>query len=83
MTGVENQMLPMERFGFTEETFYTWSLTPLYGGTDRLLGLYNAPFETTHQTRSKRALNTLLKLAQETAFADSVSTFWSKILKGS
>jgi hypothetical protein len=78
---VEDQMLPIERHGFLEETFYSWSLTPLYGGTSQILGLYNAPFETTRQTRSARALRTLLRLGQETALANSVSTFWPQILK--
>jgi len=45
-----------------------------------MLGLYNAPFETTRQTRGARAMQTLLKLAQETALAKSVATFWPKIL---
>ena len=78
---VEDQMLPIERHGFLEETFYSWSLTPLYGGTSQVLGLYNAPFETTRQTRSARALRTLLRLGQETALANSVSNFWPQILK--
>lgn len=38
---VESQMLPIERNGFLEETFYTWSLTPLFGGTDRVMGFYS------------------------------------------
>jgi hypothetical protein len=42
-----DQMLPIECQGFMEETFYTSNLIPLYGGTDQMLGLYNAPFETT------------------------------------
>ena len=45
-----------------------------------MLGLYNSPFETTRQTRGTRAMKTLLKLAQETAMAQSVATFWPKIL---
>ena len=65
-----------------EETFYTWSLNPLYGGTDQILGLYNAPFETTRHTRSARALQTLFKVGQETALAKSVSSFWAQTLKG-
>lgn len=77
---VTEQMLPIERFGFLEETFYTWSITPLYGGTKEIQGLYNAPFETTKQTRASRAMKTLLRLGQETALATTVSTFWPKIL---
>jgi hypothetical protein len=54
----------------------------LYGGTKDILGLYNAPFETTQQIRGARALQTLLRLGQETNLAKSVSTFWPQILKG-
>jgi hypothetical protein len=45
-----------------------------------MLGLYNAPFETTKQTRGARAMRTLVKLSQETGLADSVKSFWPKIL---
>lgn len=54
----------------------------MYGGTKDILGLYNAPFETTQQIRGARALQTLLRLGQETNLAKSVSTFWPQILKG-
>jgi PAS domain S-box-containing protein len=77
---VEEQMLPINRRGFEEETYYTWSLTPLYGGTPYLLGLFNAPFETTRQTIYDRRTKTLLKLGEEVALAKSVSSFWQKIL---
>lgn len=78
---VSEQMLPIKRFGFVQETYYTWSLTPLYGGTSRILGLYNAPFDTTRQTRAARATQTLLKLGQDTALAHTVSDFWGETLK--
>ena len=75
---MDSQMLPIERRGFLEETFFTRSLTPLYGGTDNLLGLYNAPFETTRQTISDRRTRTLLKLGEEVAVAKSVRSFCNK-----
>ena len=37
----ENDYLPIERFGMLEETFFSWSWTPLYGGTDKILGCKN------------------------------------------
>ncbi|CAG8980025.1 hypothetical protein HYALB_00005199 [Hymenoscyphus albidus] len=77
---ISEQMLPIHRFGFLQETYYTWSLSPLYGGTTKILGMYNAPFETTRQTRAARAFQTLLKLGQDTALAQTVSGFWGKTL---
>jgi hypothetical protein len=53
----------------------------LYGGTQQILGLYNAPFEVTQQIRGSRALQTLLTMGQETALAKSVSTFWPQLLR--
>lgn len=53
----------------------------MYGGTDYILGLYNAPFETTRQQRAARALKTLLRLSQETSLAQTVAEFWPRILK--
>jgi hypothetical protein len=32
----ENDPLPMERHGYLEETFISWSIVPIYGGTDRI-----------------------------------------------
>ena len=74
-------MLPINRRGFEEETYCTWSLTPLYGGTNTLLGLYNAPFETTRQTINNRRTRTLLKLGESVALAKSVSSFWVQVLQ--
>lgn len=79
---MKEQMLPIERHGYLEETFFTWSLTPLYGGTNELLGLYNAPFETTRQTINDRRTRTLLRLSEEVALAKSVETFWPLVLNG-
>lgn len=78
---MQEQMLPIERHGFIEETFFTWSITPLYGGTDKLLGLYNAPFETTRQTISDRRTRTLLKIGEVVSLAPSVTKFWPLVME--
>jgi PAS domain S-box-containing protein len=78
----ENDYLPIERHGFLEETFYSWSLTPLYGGTHRILGFYNAPFETTQQVLNHRRMQTINKLGGHTAAAKTVKQFWKQVLAG-
>ena len=50
-------------------------------GTNTLLGLYNAPFETTRQKINDRRTRTLLKLGESVAPAQSVSNFWVLVLK--
>jgi hypothetical protein len=34
---MENDPLPIERYGYLEETFFSWSFVPVYAGTDRIL----------------------------------------------
>ncbi|KAF2111100.1 aerobic respiration control sensor protein arcB [Lophiotrema nucula] len=78
----ENDPLPIERYGYLEETFFSWSWTPVYGGTKRILGFYNAPFETTYQTISTRRLQTLRQLGERLAEARSIKHFWTCVLDG-
>lgn len=33
----ENDPLPMVRYGYLEETFFSWSFVPVYGGGDKIL----------------------------------------------
>ena len=79
---MENQMLPIERHGYLEETFFSWSFTPLYGGTQRILGFYNAPFETTRQEISARRTQLLRRLGEKAVPARAVKDFWKCVLEG-
>ncbi|CAH0035094.1 unnamed protein product [Clonostachys rhizophaga] len=76
----ENDYLPIDRHNLLEETFYSWSFTPLYGGSDRILGFYNAPFETTNQVLGQRRTHTITKLGEFTAHAKTVKQFWRAVL---
>jgi hypothetical protein len=78
----ENDYLPIERYGLLEETFFSWSWTPLYGGTDKILGFYNAPFETTQMERHRRMMQTINRLGEYTARAKTVKQFWKTVLEG-
>jgi PAS domain S-box-containing protein len=78
----ENDYLPIERFGLLEETFFSWSWTPLYGGTDNILGFYNAPFETTQMERHRRMMQTINRLGECTSRAKSVKQYWRRVLEG-
>ncbi|KAJ6786623.1 hypothetical protein PWT90_03712 [Aphanocladium album] len=72
--------LPIDREGIVEETFYSWSFTPLYGGTDRILGFYNAPFETTQEVIGKRRMQMITRLGESTAQVKSVDRFWPCVI---
>ena len=78
----ENELLPIERFGYFEETFFSWSITPLYGGTDKILGFYNAPFETTASNVSSRRMHMLRYLGERLGATRTVKEFWKHCLQG-
>ncbi|KAF1972904.1 aerobic respiration control sensor protein arcB [Bimuria novae-zelandiae CBS 107.79] len=78
----ENDYLPIHRYGYLEETFFSWSFTPMYGGTQRILGFYNAPFETTYQTISHRRLQTLRQIGEKIAETRTIKMFWQGLIEG-
>ncbi|KAF1953321.1 hypothetical protein CC80DRAFT_494610 [Byssothecium circinans] len=79
---MENDRLPIDRYGYLEETFFSWSFVPVYGGTNSILGFYNAPFETTYSTISSRRLLTLRQLGEKLSEARSIKHFWACVLDG-
>ncbi|RAL65670.1 hypothetical protein DID88_005341 [Monilinia fructigena] len=84
-----DQMLSILRRGFMEETFFSWALTPIWksGNTPELLGLYNAPFETTGKVINNRRMRTLLRndttSSRGSISSDSSTSIKSVILEGS
>ncbi|KAF2436260.1 aerobic respiration control sensor protein arcB [Tothia fuscella] len=76
----ENDYLPIERHGFLEETFFSWSFSPLYGGTSRILGFYNGPFEVTRQVIGQRRMTTINKIGEWVARAKTVKRFWKCLI---
>ncbi|KAK8063075.1 hypothetical protein PG997_015172 [Apiospora hydei] len=78
----ENDYMSLERFGFLEETFWSWSWTPLYGGMDRIQGFYNAPFETTQSVLSHRRMSLVNRIGETVSRAKSVKQFWKYMLEG-
>ncbi|KAM0327074.1 hypothetical protein ACHAQA_006199 [Verticillium albo-atrum] len=77
----EDDYLPIERHGFLEETFYSWSWTPLYGGTSRILGFYNAPFETTQSVLHQRRTKTINKVGENVPRAKTIKQFWKLLME--
>ncbi|KAF3017777.1 hypothetical protein E8E14_008411 [Neopestalotiopsis sp. 37M] len=77
----EDDYLPIHRHGFLEETFYSWSWTPLYGGTKKILGFYNAPFETTQSVLSHRRMQTVNRVGINVSKAKGIKQFWKLLLE--
>lgn len=66
-TYVESQLLIMERNGYPEETYYTFSYTPIPGDDGRTAGMFCANTDDTDKIISERQLRTLTQLGKELA----------------
>ncbi|MDX2154408.1 MAG: ATP-binding protein [Bryobacteraceae bacterium] len=60
-------LLVMERYGYAEETYFTWSYSPILGTKGSVAGLFCACVEDTAKVLSRRRLKTLRELAAETS----------------
>lgn len=69
-----NEDLPlfMRRHGFLEETFFTFSYSPIKNEEGDILGLFCACTEETSRVLRGRRLNTLRQMSEVTEAADSV-----------
>lgn len=67
-TYAESQLLIMERNGYPEETYYTFSYTPVPGDDGRIAGMFCANTDNTDTIISERQLTTLTGLGK--AFID-------------
>jgi two-component sensor histidine kinase/CheY-like chemotaxis protein len=59
---VQDQMLPMRRFGYPEETYWSYSLTAIRDEDGSIVGVFNSGYETTRNVLSQRQMRFLLEL---------------------
>ena len=71
-TWSEDQFLLMDRNGFIEETYWTFSYSPIRGDWGHIDGVFTAVSETTQRVLGERRLRTLRALASEVSSARSV-----------
>src|SRR5450755_715117 len=72
----------MQRNGFVEETYFSWSIIPLIGADGSVVGLYNPAFEKTRRKIAERRMLTLREIGEKTASAREVSSFWGLLIEG-
>lgn len=61
----ENVPFFLERKGFLEETFFTYSFSPVRNENGEVFGIINPCYETTQRVLSERRLNTIHDLAAQ------------------
>ncbi|KAK8016337.1 hypothetical protein PG993_014526 [Apiospora rasikravindrae] len=74
--------LLINRYGFEEEAFFSWSIVPLVGDDGSVVGLYNPAFENTRRKVAERRMLTLREVGEKTALARDVKSFWSQVQQG-
>ncbi|MBD2597522.1 response regulator [Nostoc spongiaeforme FACHB-130] len=76
-TWSENLQLLMDRYGYLEETYFTFSYSPIRDETGGVGGVFCAVIETTEKVIGERRLRTLRELAANTAPAKTVAAAYS------
>ncbi|MFG0328987.1 MAG: ATP-binding protein [Phycisphaerales bacterium] len=67
-----NQRMFLDRYGYLEETFFTFSFSPIRDETGRVVGLFHPVTELTQQSLAERRLQVLRDLADRAVDAKSV-----------
>lgn len=62
---VDDQLLPMCRYGFEEETYWTYNFTPIRGDDGTIEGVFNSGHETTEKVLKNRQGEFLLRLSDD------------------
>lgn len=78
---VADRMLPMDRWGYVEETYFNYNLSPITAEDGRIEGVFNAGLETTPRVVASRHQRVLIDLIAETASATSVEEAFAGAIK--
>ncbi|KAF1982437.1 hypothetical protein K402DRAFT_424545 [Aulographum hederae CBS 113979] len=78
----ENQLLPFNRFGYLEETYFNWKFLPMIGEEGYVIASYVIPTEVTREVISDRRMRSLRQLGVQMNNAKSMREFWTGLLRG-
>ncbi|MCW5798634.1 MAG: PAS domain S-box protein [Nitrospira sp.] len=76
-----DELLPMQRFGFTEECYFDYSLNPIRGQNGAVEGILNIVQETTYRVLNDRRTSLLRELASLSGSAQNETDACGKILQ--
>jgi signal transduction histidine kinase len=70
-TGEADLLMPLERSGYLEETYITFSFAPLRDDQNRPNGIFCTAIENTERIIAQRQINCLRSLASQSSFAQT------------
>ena len=71
-TWSEDLLLPVDRYGYVEEAYFTYSYSPINAADGRVGGVFTAVSETTERVLGERRMEVLRELAARSAESKSV-----------
>src|SRR3982751_1784321 len=78
--GSKDALLPMLRHGYTEECYFDFTFTPVYGEDGQVEGIFNAVIETTYRVINERRSVLLQKLSRKISTAVSSGEVYKKVI---
>ena len=75
--GFEDMLVPLDRYGFLEECYFTYSYSPIKDESSGVGGLLVTCTETTSRVVAERRLRTLRELASQAALVQQERDAWS------
>ncbi|GAB3953382.1 hypothetical protein GCM10028805_36990 [Spirosoma harenae] len=79
--GSKDALLPMQRHGYTEECYFDFTFTPIYGEAGTVEGVFNAVIETTYRVISERRTAFLKQMAIELAGAATSAQVYQQAIQ--
>lgn len=78
----EKQMLLLHRYGFLEETYYSWKFVPMIGDEGYVVASYATVVEVTKEMIGNRRMASLQHMSLQLEAAKDMRGFWAHLLKG-
>ena len=77
--GSKDAMLPMQRHGYTEECYFDFTFTPVFGEEGKVDGIFNAVIETTSGVIHERRADLLQMLNRKISTRSSPAEVFKKV----
>lgn len=76
------EYVAFKRYGFREETYFSWKFIPVVGEDGFAVGTYLTVTEFTHEVITDRRMGTIRGVGQELAKANNLEEVWKGLLRG-
>ncbi|KAK7184821.1 hsp90-like protein [Paraphaeosphaeria sporulosa] len=76
-----NNPIQMERNGFMEESYFSWSFIPIFNSEGVTIAHYEPLVETTREVIAERRANTILQLSEEVPRARNLEAYWCSAIE--